>query len=199
MTKFKYLKLTKTKRIRYLTNFKKKNTYLVFLHGFKSDLEGQKPKIFLRLLNSSLLNDSEILLKDYINLGIAVNTENGLVVPVLKNSDKLDIAEINASIKNLSEKARQKQLKTTDIEGASFTVSSLGKIGGHGFTPIINPPEVAIIGISNTRTNIRLDGKEIIEDMVLPVSLSYDHRVINGVEAGEFMVDLKIELEEKVK
>ena len=65
--------------------------------------------------------------------------------------------------------------------------------------PIINPPEVAIIGISNTRTNIRLDGKEIIEDMILPVSLSYDHRVINGVEAGEFMVDLKIELEEKVK
>ena len=151
------------------------------------------------LLNSSLLNDSEILLKDYINVGIAVNTENGLVVPVLKNPDKLDIQEINVSIKKLSEKARQKQLKKTDIEGASFTVSSLGKIGGHGFTPIINPPEVAIIGISNTRTNIRLDGKEIIEDMVLPVSLSYDHRVINGVEAGEFMVDLKIELEEKVK
>ena len=146
-----------------------------------------------------MLNDSEILLKDYINVGIAVNTENGLVVPVLKNPDKLDIEEINVSIKKLSEKARQKQLKKTDIEGASFTVSSLGKIGGHGFTPIINPPEVAIIGISNTRTNIRLDGKKIIEDMVLPVSLSYDHRVINGVEAGEFMVDLKIELEEKVK
>ena len=78
-----------------------------------------------------MLNDSEILLKDYINVGIAVNTENGLVVPVLKNPDKLEIQEINVSIKKLSEKARQKQLKKTDIEGASFTVSSLGKIGGH--------------------------------------------------------------------
>ena len=80
------------------------------------------------LLNSSLLNDSEILLKDYINVGIAVNTENGLVVPVLKNPDKLEIQEINVSIKKLSEKARQKQLKKTDIEGASFTVSSLVKL-----------------------------------------------------------------------
>ncbi len=151
------------------------------------------------LLNSSLLSESEILLKEYFNIGVAVNTENGLVVPVLKNAEKLDINKINKTIKELSEKARRKQLKKTDIEGASFTVSSLGKIGGLGFTPIINPPEVAIIGISNSKPNIRLDGKKIVQDMVLPVSLSYDHRVINGVEAGEFMVDLKIELEEKVQ
>ena len=95
--------------------------------------------------------------------------------------------------------AREKQLKKTDIEGATFTISSLGKIGGQGFTPIINHPEVAILGISNNKKTLSMYKEKIIEQLVLPISLSYDHRVINGVDAGEFMYDLKIELEEKVK
>ena len=101
------------------------------------------------LFNSTLLSDSEVLLKDYINIGLAVNTRDGLVVPVIKEVNKLDIKDIDQAIKKLSMHAREKQLKKTDIEGATFTISSLGKIGGQGFTPIINHPEVAILGISN--------------------------------------------------
>ena len=151
------------------------------------------------LFNSTLLNDSEVLLKDYINICLAVNTRDGLVVPVIKEVNKLTIKDIDQAIKKLSMHAREKQLKKTDIEGATFTISSLGKIGGQGFTPIINHPEVAILGISNNKKTLTLHKEKIIEEMVLPISLSYDHRVINGVDAGEFMYDLKTELEEKVK
>ena len=151
------------------------------------------------LFNSTLLNDSEVLLKDYINIGLAVNTRDGLVVPVIKEVNKLTIKDIDQAIKKLSMHAREKQLKKTDIEGATFTISSLGKIGGQGFTPIINHPEVAILGISNNKKTLTMHKEKIIEELVLPISLSYDHRVINGVDAGEFMYDLKIELEEKIK
>ena len=141
--------------------------------------------------NSSLIENNQILLKDYVNIGIAVDTEGGLVVPVIKDADKLTVSEINNSIKDFAKKAQQKKLLNSDLSGATFTVSSLGKIGGIGFTPIINPPEVAIIGISRSKKQIKLVNGEISEFDLLPLSLSYDHRVINGADAGRFMDNLK--------
>ncbi len=147
------------------------------------------------LFNSSLINDGELLVKKYINIGIAVSTEEGLIVPVLKDADKMNIGQIAGSINQISEKARNKKLLNKDLEGATFTISSLGKIGGTGFTPIINPPEVGIIGISNVKSFLEFDGKSHIQKIVLPFSLSYDHRVINGADAGKFMQEIKEILE----
>lgn len=141
--------------------------------------------------NASLLQNDEILLKNYINMGIAVDTPNGLVVPVIKNANKLSIEEINSTIKTLAEKAINKKLLSKDLIGATFTVSSLGKIGGVGFTPIINSPEVAIIGISRTKKVLKMQDQKVREVDILPISLSYDHRVINGADAGRFMDNLK--------
>lgn len=141
--------------------------------------------------NASLLQNDEILLKNYINMGIAVDTPNGLVVPVIKNANKLSIEEINCTIKTLAEKAINKKLLSKDLIGATFTVSSLGKIGGVGFTPIINSPEVAIIGISRTKKVLKMQDQKVREVDILPISLSYDHRVINGADAGRFMDNLK--------
>ena len=141
--------------------------------------------------NASLLQNDEILLKNYINMGIAVDTPNGLVVPVIKNANQLSIEEINSTIKTLAEKAINKKLLSKDLIGATFTVSSLGKIGGVGFTPIINSPEVAIIGISRTKKVLKMQDQKVREVDILPISLSYDHRVINGADAGRFMDNLK--------
>lgn len=144
-----------------------------------------------REFNSSLLQNDEILLKNYINMGIAVDTPNGLVVPVIKDANQLSVEEINSTIKKLAEKAINKKLLSKDLIGATFTVSSLGKIGGIGFTPIINAPEVAIIGVSRTKKVLKMQGEKIKEVDILPISLSYDHRVINGADAGRFMDKLK--------
>ena len=150
-----------------------------------------KNLIEFKHFNSSLVQNDEIVLKNYINIGIAVDTPGGLVVPVLKDADKLSIKDINAQIKLLAKKAIEKKLLGKDLSGATFTVSSLGKIGGVGFTPIINPPEVAIIGISRAKKQVTLTGGEVVEKDILPLSLSYDHRVINGADAGRFMDSLK--------
>lgn len=147
------------------------------------------------LFNSSMISPNELVFKNFINIGIAVNTPNGLIVPVIKSANTLSIEDIDIQVKTLSEKARSKKIFNQDLEGATFTISSLGKLGGSRFTPIINPPEVAILGVSNIDQKIVLEDNKVIEKKILPLSLSYDHRVINGVEAGQFMVDLKDELE----
>ena len=148
------------------------------------------------LFNSSLLEKNRILVKKEINIGVAVDTEMGLVVPVIKNVNKKTVYEINNEILDLAEKARNKKLLTKNLEGATFTVSSLGKIGGTSFTPIINPPEVGIIGISRSKRVLSMtDAKEIFAIEMLPLTLSYDHRVINGADAGEFMLFIKESLE----
>lgn len=147
------------------------------------------------LFNSSMISTNELVFKNFINIGIAVNTPNGLIVPVIKSANTLSIKDIDIQVKTLSEKARSKKIFNQDLEGATFTISSLGKLGGSRFTPIINPPEVAILGVSNIDQKIVLEDNKVIEKKILPLSLSYDHRVINGVEAGQFMVDLKDELE----
>ena len=147
------------------------------------------------IFNSSLLAENKIMMKKYINIGVAVDTDMGLVVPVIKDTDSLDVENIDLSVANLAEKARGKKLRNSDLEGSTFTVSSLGKLGGLGFTPIINPPEVAILAVSNFNKRLVLDDGDVVEKSFLPISLSYDHRVINGGDAGKFMVYLKHILE----
>lgn len=148
-----------------------------------------------KIFNSSLLKNNEILIKDFVNIGIAVDTPDGLVVPVVKDVLKKNIKEISDEIIELASKARSKKLLSKDLEGSTFTISSLGKIGGTGFTPIINPPEVAILAISRTKKVLKFLNSEIEQIEVVPFSLSYDHRVINGADAGNFMNDLKNRIE----
>ena len=119
-----------------------------------------------------------------------------MIVPVIHNADTKSEAEISQEIQTLAERSRTKKLLTKDMEGATFTISSLGKIGGIGFTPIINPPEVGILGVSRSTKKLTLDPKgNVTENEFLPISLSYDHRVINGADAGKFMLFLKQYLE----
>ena len=146
-------------------------------------------------MNSSLVDDGKLMVKKYINIGVAVNTDQGLVVPVIKNVNSLKIGQIARNILEISMKARDKKLMKDDITGSTFTISSLGGIGGTGFSPIINPPEVGILGISRSQKTLSLSNDNLIEKIILPFSLSYDHRVINGVDAGEFMAFIKTTIE----
>ena len=147
------------------------------------------------LMNSSLVDDGKIMIKKYINIGVAVNTDQGLVVPVIKDVNNLNIGQIAEKILEISAKARDKKLMKDDITGATFTISSLGGIGGVGFSPIINPPEVGIIGISRAKQVPKLENESLVDTTILPFSLSYDHRVINGVDAGNFMSFIKATIE----
>ncbi len=132
----------------------------------------------------------ELILKDYINIGIAVDTPEGLVVPVIKAADEKDIWTLSEEIAVLAEKARDKKLDLEDLAGGTFSISSLGALGGTGFTPIVNAPEVAILGVAKLATRPVWQGEQFVPRKILPLSLSYDHRVINGADGGRFMVDL---------
>ena len=138
--------------------------------------------------NSSLHADHQhLIVKDYINIGVATNTEEGLLVPVIRQANNKGLWELSENIAELAEKARNKKLALDDLGGGTFTVSSLGAIGGTGFTPIVNTPEVAILGVGRLSTQPQWNGQEFLPKQMLPLSLSYDHRVINGVDGGEFM------------
>jgi pyruvate dehydrogenase E2 component (dihydrolipoamide acetyltransferase) len=141
--------------------------------------------------NSSLDETGEnLVFKKYFNIGFAADTPNGLVVPVIPNADQLDTFEIARTLASLSEKARAGKLKAAEMHGGSFTISSLGGIGGTYFTPIINAPEVAILGVSKATLKPLYERGGFIPRLMLPLSLSYDHRVIDGAEAARFVVFL---------
>jgi pyruvate dehydrogenase E2 component (dihydrolipoamide acetyltransferase) len=141
--------------------------------------------------NASLSADGrQLILKRYYHIGIAVDTDNGLVVPVLRNADQKGLFELASELAEISDRAREGKLKSEDMQGASFTITSLGAIGGQGFTPIINAPEVAILGVSKMEMRPVWDGTAFAPRLMMPLSLSYDHRVVNGADAGRFMVYL---------
>jgi len=141
--------------------------------------------------NASLDATGEnLILKQYYNIGFAADTPNGLVVPVVKNVDQKGIADIAREMGELSAQARDGKLKPADMQGASFTISSLGGIGGLAFTPIINAPEVAILGLSKSAIKPVWDGKQFVPRLMMPMSLSYDHRVIDGAMGARFSVYL---------
>ncbi len=135
--------------------------------------------------NASLDGDN-LILKKYFNIGFAADTPNGLMVPVIKGADQKGILDIAKEMGELSAQAREGKLKPADMQGACFTISSLGGIGGRSFTPIINAPEVAIMGVSKSSIKPVWDGKQFVPRLMLPLSLSYDHRVIDGAAGARF-------------
>ena len=142
-------------------------------------------------MNSSLSADlNSIIYKDYVNIGIAVDTLYGLIVPNIKNANTKSIFEISEEVKELADLANKRRLKNDQLVGATFTISSLSGVGGKYFTPIINPPEVGILGLSKTYDSLQLDNLKLQTTNQLPLSLSYDHRVINGVYAIKFLNEL---------
>ncbi|MDX1515332.1 MAG: dihydrolipoyllysine-residue acetyltransferase [Woeseiaceae bacterium] len=141
--------------------------------------------------NASLSDDgASLVYKKYIHLGFAADTDQGLVVPVIRDADKKDVYELASDLRDLSQAARDGKLKANDMQGASFTVSSLGGIGGTAFTPIVNAPEVAILGVSRSTIQPVWDGEQFQPRLMLPLSLSYDHRVIDGAYAVRFTTHL---------
>jgi pyruvate dehydrogenase E2 component (dihydrolipoamide acetyltransferase) len=186
-----------------MEDFRKSNAQEALDQGFKLT-----PLVFLikasvaalkkfPQFNASLDREGEtLILKKYLNVGIAVDTPEGLVVPVIHNCERKGIMELAAELAEISGRARDKKLKPQDIQGGCFSISSLGGIGGVAFTPIINAPEVAILGVSRSRMTPVWNGKEFQPRLVLPLSLSYDHRVIDGAEAARFTRYLASRLED---
>lgn len=180
------------------------------LERFRKDLKGEADERGVRLtplpfilkacavalrdhpkLKSSLADNGETLvMKQYCHIGMAVDTPAGLVVPVIRDVDKKSIWELASEVAALAERARDKQLKPDDMQGGVFTVSSLGAIGGRGFTPIINAPEVAILGVGRAAVQPVWDGEVFRPSTMLPLALSYDHRVVNGGDGGRFLTEL---------
>jgi len=137
--------------------------------------------------NASLDGD-QLVLKNYFHIGFAADTPNGLVVPVIKDADKKGVYQISAEMSELAKKARDGKLSPADMSGGCFSISSLGGIGGRYFTPIINAPEVAIMGVCKSNLEPRWDGQQFVPRLMLPLSLSWDHRVIDGAAAARFNV-----------
>ena len=141
--------------------------------------------------NSSLSADKEnLVVKDYLNIGVAVDTPEGLVVPVIRDVEKKGLLELAKELAEISTRARTNKLKSIDIEGGCFSISSLGGIGGTAFTPLVNAPEVAVLGVTRSRIAPVWDGKDFNPRLMLPLDLTYDHRVIDGAQAARFMVEL---------
>ena len=144
-------------------------------------------KVFPQFNASIDIDKEEIVYKQYINIGVAADTDRGLLVPVIRDVDKQNIVELAVALSQLSKKAREKKLTPADMEGGTFTITNLGGIGGVGFTPIVNYPEVAILGLSRSRMEPEWINGKFEPRLILPLSLSYDHRLIDGADAARFL------------
>lgn len=141
--------------------------------------------------NSSVdMASGELVLKHYYHIGVAVDTPNGLVVPVIRNCDQKNVLQVAAELTDIATRARDRKLKTEEMQGGTFTITNLGGIGGTAFTPIVNAPEVAILGMSRGQNQLSLEDGLVTERLMLPLSLSYDHRAVNGADAARFIVKL---------
>jgi pyruvate dehydrogenase E2 component (dihydrolipoamide acetyltransferase) len=176
-----------------LEAFRKENTAETEKRGFKLTMLAFLIKACVTALrqhpnlNSSLDAKGEnLILKKYYHIGVAVDTPEGLVVPVVRDADRKGVFELARELAEISRLAREKKLKPGDMQGGTFSISSLGGIGGTAFTPIINAPEVAILGVSRSTMRQVWDGKNFVARLMLPLSLSYDHRVIDGASAARF-------------
>ena len=176
-----------------LEAFRKSNTAETEKQGFKLTMLAFMIKACVTALrqhpnfNSSLDRSGEnLVLKKYYNIGVAVDTPDGLVVPVVRDADRKGVFDVARELSEISKLAREKKLKPGDMQGGTFSISSLGGIGGTAFTPIINAPEVAILGVSRGQIRPVWNGKEFAPRLMLPLSLSYDHRVIDGAAAARF-------------
>ena len=147
--------------------------------------------------NASLAPDGEhLILKHYVHIGVAVDTDGGLVVPVVRDVDQKGILDIVRNLTDLSTRAREGKLKPDEMQGGCFSISSLGGIGGTAFTPVVNAPEVAILGLTRARMTPVWNGESFQPRLMLPMDLSYDHRVIDGAQAARFVAELVTALED---
>jgi pyruvate dehydrogenase E2 component (dihydrolipoamide acetyltransferase) len=176
-----------------LEAFRKTNTADTEKQGFKLTMLAFLIKACVTVLrqhptfNCSLdRNGENLVVKKYYNIGVAVDTPDGLVVPVVRDADRKGVFDVAKELSEISKLARDKKLKPGDMQGGTFSISSLGGIGGTAFTPIINAPEVAILGVSKSALRPMWNGKEFAPRLMLPLSLSYDHRVIDGAAAARF-------------
>ena len=144
-------------------------------------------RVFPQFNTSIDLENDEIIVKKYVNIGVAVDTDRGLLVPVIRNADQKNIIQIAVELVQLSEKARSRKIALEEMQGGTFSISNLGGIGGTYFTPIVNAPEVAILGISRASTQPKFDGNQFVPRVMLPLSLSYDHRAIDGADGIRFL------------
>jgi pyruvate dehydrogenase E2 component (dihydrolipoamide acetyltransferase) len=144
-------------------------------------------KVFPNFAASLDMEREQIVIKKYCHIGVAVDTDRGLIVPVIRDADKKNIRELSVKIAHLAEKARSKKITLEELEGAVFTITNLGGIGGTQFSPIIHAPEVAILGISRARQEAVLVDGRFEPRLMLPISLSYDHRLIDGADAARFL------------
>ncbi len=151
-------------------------------------------KAFPQFNSSVDMTNGELILKQYYHIGVAVDTPNGLVVPVIRNCDQKNVLQVAAELTEIAGRARDRKLKTEDMQGGTFTITNLGGIGGTSFTPIVNYPEVAILGMSRGINQLVLEEGQVTERLMLPLSLSYDHRAINGADAARFIVKLSSSL-----
>jgi pyruvate dehydrogenase E2 component (dihydrolipoamide acetyltransferase) len=144
-------------------------------------------KVFPQFNVSVDMSAEEIIQKKYVHIGVAVDTDRGLLVPVIRDADAKNITQLSVELAQLSEKARQHKLSLDEMQGGCFSISNLGGIGGTAFTPIVNTPEVAILGISRARLEPVYQGTELVPRLLLPLSLSYDHRVVDGADGIRFL------------
>jgi pyruvate dehydrogenase E2 component (dihydrolipoamide acetyltransferase) len=144
-------------------------------------------KVFPQFNASIDVANDEVVLKKYVHIGVAVDTENGLLVPVIRDVDQKNIVQLSVELQGLAEKAKARKLSLEEMEGGSFTISNLGGIGGTYFTPIVNVPEVAVLGISRASTEPVWKDGQFVPRLMMPLSLSYDHRVIDGADAIRFL------------
>jgi pyruvate dehydrogenase E2 component (dihydrolipoamide acetyltransferase) len=164
-----------------------KMTFLPFLLKACASALAELPQF-----NVSLHSSGEYLIqKKYIHIGVAVATEAGLVVPVIRDVDTKSLWELAAEVIELSQKAKDRKLSREEMQGACFTISSLGAIGGTGFIPIVNAPEVAILGVAKTQIKPQFVGGQFVPRPMLPITLSYDHKAVNGVDGGLFVTHLE--------
>ncbi len=190
-----------------LEKSRKELSKIVEKSGAKLTVTGILVKVIVEALkkfpqfNSSIdMEKKEIIYKNYFNIGIAVDTEHGLIVPVIKNADKKSLTEISVEMNSLAEKARAKKIALEDLQGGCFTITNLGGIGGTYFTPIVNSPEVAILGVSRSSFEPVWNGYGVFEPrLMLPLSLSYDHRIIDGADAIRFLRFVVESLEQPFK
>ena len=165
-----------------------KTTLLAFLMQAATTALKKFPEFNASLDQSG--DEMNLVIKHYYHLGFAADTPQGLVVPVIRDVDKKGVLNIAGELSQLSSLAREGKLKPTEMQGASFTISSLGGVGGTSFTPIINAPEVAILGVSRASIKPIYRGGQFVPRLILPISLSYDHRVIDGASAARFTTHL---------
>jgi pyruvate dehydrogenase E2 component (dihydrolipoamide acetyltransferase) len=172
------------------------------LDAFRRQQEGRGPKLTVTAFalkaaaialrqfpqfNASLdLAGGQLVIKKYYHVGVAIDTEHGLLVPVLRDVDRKSVQELAQELTDIAERARQKKLQSEEMRGGTFTITNLGGLGGTGFSPIVNWPEVAILGLSRARQQAVVRDGQIVPRLMLPLSLSYDHRVIDGADAARF-------------